>query len=157
MRNRAFEALPLGLTQHVGYLLVVLGKRAQRAFSSALEGEGLRAPHFDIVSLLQEQEACSQAEISRALALEPAHLVTLLDELEKLRLVARSRDPEDRRRYSVSLTTHGTHVMRRLSATAQQVESQLLAELRPTEREQLRKLLQRLARKGDHPSHAPRS
>ncbi len=157
MRNRSFEDLPAGLTEHVGYLLVVLGKRAQRAFATAMEADGLRAPHFDIVSLLHERKACSQADIARGLALEPAHLVSLLDELEKSRLVVRSPDPSDRRRYSVTLTAYGVNVMKRLSAASLAVESELLAELKPSERVQLRKLLQRLARKGHHPSHSPRS
>lgn len=157
MKNRTFEELPSVLTRHVGYLLVVLGKRAQRAFAAALEPDGLRAPHFDVVSLLLQRGACSQAEISRILALEPAHLVTLLDELEKLRLVLRSPDPSDRRRYSVALTTEGTRVVHRLSATALEVEAELLAELKPAERIQLRKLLQRLTSKGEHSSHSPTS
>lgn len=157
MRNRDFEALPSALTDHVGYLLVVLGKRAQRAFAAALEADGLRAPHFDIVSYLHERKACSQAEIARALALEPAHLVSLLDELEKSRLVLRSPDPADRRRYSVALTAYGSVVIKRLFATALAVESDLLGELSQKEQAQLRKLLQRMTRTGDHPSHSPRS
>lgn len=157
MKNRNFEDLPSVLTQHVGYLLVVLGKRAQRAFAAALEPDGLRAPHFDVVSLLSQRGASSQAEIARTLVLEPAHLVTLLDELEKRSLVLRSPDPSDRRRYSVALTTHGTTMVHRLSAAALEVEAELLAELKPAERVQLRKLLQRLTRKGEHASHSPTS
>ncbi len=152
MSDRTFDALPRALTGHLGYLLVVLGKRAQRAFSLALEPEGLRPPHFDILATVDSGPQ-SQATLARVLALEPAHLVALLDELEGRGLVRRAPDPADRRRYAIELTAKGTTTYKRLGRLSLQVESELVASLSARERTQLEKLLSTLARRGAHPSH----
>ena len=156
MTEHAQEPLPSALTEHVGYLLVVLGKRAQRAFSDALEPAGLRPPHFDVLACLDQGGARSQTEIARALRVEPAHLVTLLDELERAGHVARTADPSDRRRYAVALTAAGAALTRRLKVTAGEVEAALVADLKVTEQAQLRRLLQRVARVGDAPAEPRR-
>jgi DNA-binding MarR family transcriptional regulator len=153
MDDRTLEQLPTALVEHVGYLLVVLGKRAQRAFTLALEPEGLRPPHFDLLASLDEGGARSQSALAKGLALEPAHLVSLLDELEELGLVARAPDPNDRRRYAISLTSRGATLTRRLNTVARRVEVELLADLSVDERNSLRVSLQRLARAGAHASH----
>ena len=156
MTEHAQEPLPSALTEHVGYLLVVLGKRAQRAFSDALEPAGLRPPHFDVLACLDQGGARSQTEIARALRVEPAHLVTLLDELERAGHVARTADPSDRRRYAVALTAAGAALTRRLKVTAGEVEAALVADLKVTEQAQLRRLLQRVARVEVAPTAEPR-
>ncbi len=150
--DRQFEQLPTALTGHLGYLLVVLGKRAQRAFSEALEPEGLRPAHFDIMAAV-EAGRCSQATLSRNLALEPAHLVALLDELEAKQLVRRAADPDDRRRYVIELTTRGVTTFKRLARLSADVENDLMVSLSARDRSELGRLLTALARAGEHPSH----
>ena len=57
---------------HVGYLLVRLGKRAQRAFESSLVPLGLRPPHFDVLAVLAEQGRLSQKEVAEVLGVDSA-------------------------------------------------------------------------------------
>ena len=141
----SLDALPLALSGHVGYLMVRLGKRAQRLFSIQIEPLGLRPPHCDILFTLQERGALSQVEIANTLAIERAHLVALLDQLTTMGLLARSVDPTDRRRHAVNLTPEGLVLTTRLAKIALEVEDTLLAELDQADRESLRALLRQLA------------
>ncbi len=152
MTDPSQEALPAALTEHVGYLLVVLGKRAQRAFTEALEPAGLRPPHFDVLACLERRAARSQTEIARALRVEPAHRDPAR-RAERAGHVARTADPSDRRRYAVALTAGGAALTRRLKVTAGEVEAALVADLKVTEQAQLGR---RVARVGVTPTAKPR-
>ncbi|HZN21013.1 MAG TPA: winged helix DNA-binding protein, partial [Gaiellaceae bacterium] len=77
--------------------------------------------------------------------------VGLLDELEEHGLVERKRDPNDRRRQSVSLTAEGKKTLSRLRGIAGRIEDDFLEPLDEEERAALHALLRRLAEK-----HEPR-
>lgn len=145
MTSPNLDDLPQALSGHVGYLLVRLGKHAQRVFSVEIGAFGLRPPHADIVLTLGERGALSQVEIASTLRIERAHLVALLDQLEALGLVRRSPDPADRRRHSVGLTEKGQETVGQLRAVAIQVEQTLLDGLSSDESSALRSVLRRLA------------
>jgi DNA-binding MarR family transcriptional regulator len=146
MSTPNLDSLPDALSTHVGYLLVRLGKHSQRLFSLSIEPLGLRPPHCDILFLLAARGAFSQTGIASALAIEPAHLVALLDQLEKLGLVVRGPDAADRRRHAVRLTKQGGRTAAQVSNIALKVEDVLLDGLDSTERDALRRVLRRLAR-----------
>ena len=143
------DVLPPDLSAHVGYLLVRAGKHAQRLFSAQIATLGLRPALADVVILLRARGSLSQVEIATTLAIERAHLVALLDQLEALGFVLRSADPADRRRHAVTLTEAGTTAAERLGGMAEAVEGLLLADLSDEEREQFRSLLQRMARRAE--------
>lgn len=145
MTSPDLDDLPEALSGHVGYLLVRLGKHAQRLFSGEIAALGLRPPHADIVLTLGERGALSQVEIAGTLRIERAHLVALLDQLEALGLVRRAPDPTDRRRHSVGLTDAGVETVGLLRAVAAQVEKTLLEGLSADEARALRAVLRRLA------------
>jgi DNA-binding MarR family transcriptional regulator len=83
-------------------------------------------------------------------------LVALIDELEDRGLVARDRDPGDRRNYAISLTDEGRRLLTELGRVAGQHEHAITAGLDDDERAQLLALLRRIAeeqnlRPGVHP------
>jgi DNA-binding MarR family transcriptional regulator len=83
-------------------------------------------------------------------------LVALIDELEDRGLVARDRDPGDRRNYAISLTDEGRQLLAELGRVAGQHELAITAALDDNERAQLLALLRRIAeeqnlRPGVHP------
>jgi len=143
------EALPQALAGHAGYLLVRVGKHAQRMFSLAVDRLGLRPSHCDVLLLLAERGALAQVDIAGTLLIERAHLVALLDQLEARDLVKREADPRDRRRHAVRLTEAGAAVTAEVAALAVQVEGELLGELDPAERTLFREILGRIARDAD--------
>jgi DNA-binding MarR family transcriptional regulator len=71
----------------------------------------------------------------------PSILVTLLNPLEAAGLVARERDPADRRRHVVTLTAAGQRHVASASRAQQETEDALFASLDEDQREQLRTLL----------------
>lgn len=149
MSSPILHHLPEALSGHAGYLLVRLGKHAQRVFSIAIEPLGLRPAHCDILFTLAARGAQAQVEIASTLAIERAHLVALLDQLEGMGLVVRAADPSDRRRHAVSLTERGVTVTAQVSDLAARVEDTLLHDLAVDERVTLRSLLHRLAERAE--------
>ncbi len=149
MTSPLLDELPTALSEHVGYLLVRLGKHAQRVFSLKVEPLGLRPAHCDILLTLSDRGALAQVEIASILSIERAHLVALLDQLEEQGLVLREADAADRRRHAVRLTARGVRVATQLSKIALAVEKELLAPLDPKAREVLRKALRLLAKDAD--------
>ncbi len=149
MSSPNLDDLPAALSQHAGYLLVRLGKHAQRLFSLAISPVGLRPGHADILLSLAARGALAQVELAQLLNIERAHLVGLLDQLEGMQLLLRQTDPHDRRRHAVRLTLQGEAVAEQLAAIANTVEMQVLAGLSDAEASVFRTLLQRLARDAD--------
>lgn len=75
----------------------------------------------------------------------PSRLVTLVDELEQRELVERRDNPEDRRTYALYLTEKGRSTLKAIGRAAREHQEALCAGLTEEEREQLAKLLRRIA------------
>ncbi len=149
MSSPDLASLPKSLSDHVGYLLVRLGKHAQRMFSQAVAPLGLRPAHCDILLLLEAEGALAQVTIAERLLIERPGLVALLDFLEGESLLQRQVDPRDRRRHAVCLTPAGVQRAAELRVVAAQVEASLLADLDELHRGPFREALQRIARNAD--------
>lgn len=149
MSSPILDNLPTALSEHVGYLLVRLGKHAQRLFSLKVEPLGVRPAHCDILFTLVARGSLAQVEIANILSIERAHLVSLLDQLEGMGLVLREPDAVDRRRHAVRLTAKGVQVSTKISRLASQVEDELVTPLTQKERDLLRKMLRVLAKDAD--------
>lgn len=138
------RGLPVVMHDHVPYLLVRLGKRAQRAFEEALVPLGLRPPHFDLLAVLGEHGALSQKAVATILDVDSARVVALADELGDQGALERTPDPADRRRNLLTLTPAGNRLLRKAKRAAVQVESDLTRALDDESRAALRAGLQRL-------------
>jgi DNA-binding MarR family transcriptional regulator len=131
------------------FLLKRLGMAVKERALAAFEPTGLNPQHHAVLSLLNEGERETQATIADALGYDRGHLVGLLDELEKKGFVERRRDPGDRRRHLVSLTSTGDDALRELRSIAKRVEKEFLSPLAADERRTLHALLLELARYND--------
>lgn len=149
MSSPVLDNLPSALSEHVGYLLVRLGKHAQRLFSLKVESLSVRPAHCDILLTLVAHGALAQVEIANILSIERAHLVSLIDQLESLGLVLREPDAVDRRRHAVRLTAKGMQVATKISRLAAEVEDELLEPLPKRDRQILRNMLRVLAKDAD--------
>lgn len=143
--------LPAELVASSLFLLKRLGFAAKSRSLEMYEKEGLNPYHYAILALLDEGLPETQAAIADALGYDRGTLVGLLDELEEKTLVERKRDPDDRRRHIVRLTTDGKRTLARLRALSKRLEDDFLAPLDAEQREALHELLLELAAR-----HEPR-
>jgi DNA-binding MarR family transcriptional regulator len=148
----------------VAFLLVQLGFHLARVFGERLEPLGLEQRHAGVLVRVAENNGRSQQAIAELLGVNPTRMVFLTDELEKLGLVERRRNPADRRSHALYLTEAGTAMLARVREATRAHEAAVTDGLSAVERDQLTGLLQRLARDqglagqalpGALPSHDP--
>ena len=140
----ATQRLPQELVQSTTFLLKRLGHAVKERSVQAYEDEGLHPYHHAILLVLGEGSPETQGSIADTLGYDRGQLVGLLDELEERGLLERRRDPNDRRRHVVQLTTEGKQTLRRLRTVSRQLEDEFLAPLGEQERTKLHALLLRL-------------
>jgi DNA-binding MarR family transcriptional regulator len=145
------QPLPAELVASSTFLLKRLGFAAKDRSMKAYEQTGLHPYHYAILLVLDEGSRDTQGSIADALGYDRGQLVGLLDELEERKLVERRRDPNDRRRHLVRLTSDGTRMLGRLRRITREIEDEFLGPLSEQERADLHELLLRLAEK-----HEPR-
>jgi DNA-binding MarR family transcriptional regulator len=104
---------------------------------------GFRPPCMGVLAVVATAQPVSQREISDQLGIDASDVVGVLDILEGAGLVERRRDPHDRRRHAVILTSKGESAAHRFEVLRAQAEARALAALEPDERRQLGELLDR--------------
>ena len=137
LRPPTLLALPTYLASHVGYL-------GRRHLVAVLAEHHLRLQHFAVLTALADFGPLAQHELAERLGLNRSHLVGYLDEIEGRDLVARRRDPADRRRQHVDLTAAGTALVAELLPVVERANEELLAPLSADERRTLAELLRRV-------------
>ena len=124
-----------------GLLLALLGTEAMRRLRDAHTAHDLKPRQFQILGLLHDHGGLAQRELLQTMGVDPSILVTLLNPLEEDGLVARERDPDDRRRHLVTLTRAGKQKLTRAARAQLETEDALFASLDDNQREQLAALL----------------
>src|SRR3954449_961348 len=124
-----------------GLLLALLGHEAMHRLRAAHTAHNLKPRQFQILGLLQDHGGLAQSDLVQTMDMAPSMLVTLLNPLEADGLVARERDPADRRRHLVTLTPAGEKQLASASRAQKDTEEALFASLDNDQREQLRGLL----------------
>ena len=122
-----------------------LGRAAGARIGGALAALEMHPHEYGLLHALAEEDAASQSELAAALRVHPSNLVALVDGLEAEGLVERRRDPADRRRHVVALTTAGRTRVARARRAVEEAEEDLLAPLEAGERVELQRSLERLA------------
>jgi DNA-binding MarR family transcriptional regulator len=135
---------PHRLQQLPSWLASEVARRAHRLVADAVAEEGVRRPHFTVLTALSEGGAASQMALGTRLAIDRSDLNAILNELEAAGLVERVRDETDRRRNLVRLTPGGVVALRRLDARIDGAQDALLTPLSATERRELVRLLKRV-------------
>lgn len=113
----------LSIAEEIRILSIVVSKAARRDLEQRLAeaGVGIGALPFAVLRVLKHQ-AMTMSEISRAMHMAPASLVSAIDALEGAGLVIRGKDPLDRRRTPLSLTEQGSALLKRIPVTTHQDE-----------------------------------
>ena len=123
---------------------IVLITRLSRAVFRAASEEalGMKYKAYAGLTLLRDG-AQAQKDMCLAMHLDPNNCVLLLNDLEAAGHVRRVRDPQDRRRHIVELTSEGRKALQRAERAMEDLEEEVLGALSPDERAQLRDLLDR--------------
>lgn len=124
-----------------GLLLALLGHYAMRRLRDAHTAHDLTPRQFHLLALLHDHGAMGQRELGQTMAVDPSILVTLLNPLEADGLVSRRRDPADRRRHVVTLTSAGRRHLEIAAQAQRATEDAIFAGLDDDQRDQLRGLL----------------
>ncbi len=129
----------------MAFLLAQLGAHAAAAFAERIAPLDVTPPQAGVLRLLAGSPGLSQRALADALGMHATRLVALIDDLEHRALVARTRDPADRRNYALALTATGTAKLADLAVVAREHEQAITAGLSAAERRELAVTLRRLA------------
>lgn len=136
--------LPDELLQKSGFLMVRLAMGFKARAIAELEEAGYSQYHYSVLAVLGAQARKTQSLIAEALGLDPSQLVGIPDALEQRGLIERQRDPEDRRRHVVTLTSKGRTQLVRLRGRIDRLEDELFTPFEAEDRKAFHELLLRL-------------
>ncbi|RMC99956.1 MarR family transcriptional regulator [Clostridium autoethanogenum] len=93
----------------------------------------LKKNHTAIIGFLYQYKVLTATEISKMLNMEKGSLTTLIDQLERLGLVIRCNDVNDRRKVLISLTDTGIKEMESIMNISIYRMSEILSTANPNE------------------------
>ncbi len=136
--------IPQAFQTRLALLMVRTGDRVAVQGELLLEERaGITGRDYTALAVIASDNPSSQQELARLMGKAPAMAVGLLDDLEAAGLVARGRDPKDRRRSIVTLTPKGETKLAEADTIAAELESRVIDGLTAKERDLLLKLLSR--------------
>jgi len=112
--------------------------------NARMSAAGLSLARFRVLQALASGGRLRMNELSTALGVVPRTVTTIIDALEKDRMVARLADPADRRATLLEITQDGLSQLSRLRALRDATAAELFEVLTPAEKQQLASLLRRL-------------
>jgi DNA-binding MarR family transcriptional regulator len=133
--------IPEELVGSTLFLLARLGYALKARLIEEFEQAGFSLYQYGVLATLSEGACGTQATLADSLHLDRSQLVGVLDELEERELIERQRDPDDRRRHSVSLTSEGKRQLVKLRKLVKGIEEAVVEPLEPRSRELLHKAL----------------
>ena len=113
-------------------------------FSNSVGREGISAPQFGALLLIEANPDISQSAVAEALRFDRSTLVQIIDHLEGRGLVVRNVSPTDRRSHALRLTDEGVSELTMLKDLALQHEADVTTGLSEAEQTQLISLLAKL-------------
>jgi DNA-binding MarR family transcriptional regulator len=127
------------------FLLARLGYALKARLIEEFEQAGFSLYQYGVLATLGVGACGTQGTLADLLHLDRSQLVGVLDELEERGLVERQRDPNDRRRHAVSLTSEGKRQLVKLRKLVKGIEEAVLEPLEQRSRDSLHKALLNLA------------
>jgi MarR family transcriptional regulator, transcriptional regulator for hemolysin len=126
---------------------LILAAKALRAYLEvALAAEGEALSTFIVLDVVARGEGKRQRELADGVRIEGATMTRHLDRLESDGLVARRRDPSDRRAVLVDLTERGRRTYERLRVVVRATRAEAWRGIDDADREVTRRVLSEVAR-----------
>jgi DNA-binding MarR family transcriptional regulator len=127
--------------QTLGYLMYRASLVLQPAVNAALRPLGLTLPDVVCMKILAASPGMSNAELARATNVTPQSMNAILKRLQDMGAVTRPASVSSGRALPAQLTREGKTLLKRGEAAGEAAEAQVLAELTPTQRRQVKRLL----------------
>lgn len=135
---------PQRLQDTTFWLLGRASRLAQQLTSERLAQTGMRHGFYGVLATLDEFGPAAQAEIGRRLRVDPSDMVAILNDLEREGYIERDRDPNDKRRNTITLTRNGQSALTNYDQAIAQAQDSVMAGLSTADRDKLISLLKAL-------------
>jgi DNA-binding MarR family transcriptional regulator len=132
------------LSEEIASGVVRVRKRMMAEADRRLAGRGETVVTWQVLSALQRCGPSAQNELAQNIGQHPTGMSRLLEELERARLVRRTRDRSDRRKILVEPTARGRAFLEQGRPLVDAAVEEVLAPLDRVERRTLRDLLWRM-------------
>lgn len=129
----------------VGHLLRRAHQRATALFLAHIGDDNVTPTQFAALVKLRDEPDLSQNHLGRLTAMDPATIQGVVRRLKSRGLVQDRPDPTDARRTLLRLSVRGEDMAARLVPNGTVISEQILAPLRPEERQTLLDLLKRIS------------
>jgi DNA-binding MarR family transcriptional regulator len=131
------------LSEHLGYLLHRVDAVLMRRAAVAFDGLGLTPARATAAVYVGLHEGCDQAALGRALGINRASTMKVVNELVALGILAR-REGRNRRTNALHLTKRGQGLRHEIEELSAQTDANHFGVLTRQEQGELRRLLQKL-------------
>lgn len=136
--------LDSALNDLIGYAMRRAQLKLFQNLISRLSDHDLRPAQFSALAIINQNPGLMQADLARALTIEPPQVVPLLNKLESRALAVRVRCKPDKRSYGIFLSKTGETLLKELNQIAAQSDLDATAALDNQEREELLRLLKKI-------------
>lgn len=133
------------LAGYVGYQIRQAQSAIFRDISRSIKEIGVTPGEFSLLSLLEVNPGLNSITLARTYQLDKATLSLSLKSLVRRGLIQSTRSTNDRRYYSLRLTTAGRKALRQATRRIEKQERAMDAVLKPGERELILDLLKRIS------------
>jgi DNA-binding MarR family transcriptional regulator len=136
-----------------GLLLQMAHRRSHERLSAVLQPLGLDVRSFGVLQFLAHG-GLTQRQLIDVLGVDKSTLVRVIDLLEEQQLARRTRNPRDRRAFTVTITNHGRRLLAAANTAAEELGERLFGWLDPPQRRELHQTLQRIIQAADADGYA---
>ncbi len=133
-----------GLHDRAGHLARRFQQFAVAHFTRRNGAFGVTSVQYAILIAVRERPDLDQSALSSLVAFDKSTLGVVLDKLEKRGTLKRTRDPIDKRRYSLKITAKGRGILEATQKSVLKSETELLSPLSVVEQKKLKSLLSKL-------------
>ena len=146
--------IPDAMLERMGFLLNRSAQKITEIVLRTLEPLGLTGKHLGVLLTLKEKGPIPQQEIGHCIKVDRTTMVQIVDDLEKLGLVERKDNPEDRRAYSLSVTAKGKETLTKGLHLVTSAEREFFGDLSVKDQKELVRILKQLVVAHYYPNKA---
>ena len=114
------------IEEHFIFLMERIVKRYRQIAKDVLKIAGISVDEWIVLLRISENKGCSQMDLSDFTAKGPAKMTRTIDLLLSKKLINKALDPEDRRRYMVSISKEGEALIESLMPAVQNYRQQAI-------------------------------